>query len=56
MAIPALPFIAAGVIGYLLIANPRVRRLDRQETVLSICVAALFIVLMAARYVNALVR
>ncbi|GEM_PF-2204456 len=54
-ALPALPFIAVGVIGWLLLTNPRLRRLDRQEIVLSILVAALFIALMAGRWAVALV-
>jgi len=54
-AIPALPFIAVGVIGWLLLTNPRLRRLDRQEIVLSIIVAGIFIALIAGKYVLGLV-
>jgi len=41
-ALPALPFIALGVVGYLALTNPRVRRLSRQEVLLSIAVPCLF--------------
>jgi len=53
LAIPALPFIAVGVIGYLLVTNPRLRRLERQEILLSVVVAAIFIGLMALRWYRA---
>jgi hypothetical protein len=53
-AIPALPFIAVGVIGWLLLTNPRLRRLDRQEIVLSFVVAAIFIALIAGKYFQGL--
>ena len=53
VAIPALPFIAVGVVGYLLVTNPRLRKVDRQEIVLSVIVAAVFIGLMAVRYFQA---
>lgn len=52
--IPALPFIALGVIGWLLISTPRLRRLDRQELLLTIGVAALFAMLMLARWLREL--
>ena len=53
-AIPALPFIAVGVIGWLLLTNPRLRKLDSQEIVLSIVVAGIFIVLLAGKYFQGL--
>jgi len=49
-AIPALPFIAVGVVGYLALAYPRIRRLDRQEVLLSFGVIVLFAALAAARW------
>jgi len=52
-AIPALPFIAVGVVGYLALTNPRVRRLSRQEIVLSIGVVLVFAALIAGRWVSA---
>lgn len=53
-AIPALPFIAVGVVGYLVVVNPRVRRLSRQEIVLSIGVVLLFAALIAGRWIYGL--
>ena len=54
-AIPALPFIAVGVVGWLALTNPAVRRLSRQEIVLSIAVVLIFAALYAARWVYAVV-
>lgn len=54
-AIPALPFIAVGVVGWLALTNPRVRKLSRQEIVLSIAVVLIFGALIAARWVYAMV-
>jgi len=48
--IPALPFIALGVVGWLLLSTPRLRRLDRQEVLLTIGVAALFGALMLGKW------
>ncbi len=42
IALPALPFIALGTVGWLLLTQPRMRKLDRQETALSIGVIAVF--------------
>jgi hypothetical protein len=53
-AIPALPFIAVGVVGYLAVVNPRVRRLSRYELVLSAAIVLIFAALIAARWVYAL--
>jgi hypothetical protein len=50
--IPALPVICLGTIGALLIAEPRMRRLDKQETVASAAVFVLFSALIAARWFN----
>ncbi|MBN2082220.1 hypothetical protein JW859_08430 [bacterium] len=52
-AIPALPFIAVGVVGYLALAYPQIRRLDRQEVTLSFAVIVLFAALVAARWLGA---
>jgi hypothetical protein len=52
--LPALPFIALGCVGWLWLAHPRIRNLDRQEVLLSITVAAVFLALFAYRYVAAL--
>ena len=52
--IPALPFIALGVVGWLLVTTPRLRRLDRQEVLLTIGVAALFGALMLGKWVAGL--
>jgi len=49
--LPALPFIALGCIGWLWLAHPRIRKLDRQEVVLSLAVAAVFLALIAYRFV-----
>lgn len=51
--VPALPFIALGVVGYLAIADRRVRALGKQEIVLSIAVPLVFIALLAARILSA---
>jgi hypothetical protein len=51
LTVPALPVICLGVIGTLLVREPRLRRLDRQEIVLSVGVVALFAALIAARWV-----
>ncbi|MCH7471889.1 hypothetical protein IIA79_02945 [bacterium] len=48
--VPALPFIALGAVGYLCLAEERMRRLDRQEVVLSILVAAVFSVLILGKW------
>lgn len=55
MAIPALPFIAVGVVGYLAVVNPKVRRLSRYELVLSVAIVLIFAALIAARWVYALI-
>jgi hypothetical protein len=48
--IPALPFIALGTVGFLILTESRMRRPDRQEIILSIAVAALFIALIAGKW------
>ena len=55
-AIPALPVIAAGTVGYLWLAEPRMRKIDRQEALLSIAVAALFGALMLAKWLLAVLK
>jgi hypothetical protein len=50
-AIPALPVIALGVVGYLWLSNPRMRQLDRQEILLSWGVGALFGALICSKWV-----
>lgn len=52
MPLPALPFIAIGTIAVLWLSQPRVRRLDRQEVVLSIGVVALFGALITGKYLK----
>ncbi len=42
MALPALPFIALGTVGWLWFAEPRVRKLGKQEILLSLLVVAVF--------------
>jgi hypothetical protein len=51
LALPALPLICIGTLGLLALFEPRVRRLDRQEIVLSVGVILLFAALIAAREV-----
>lgn len=55
-AIPALPVIALGVVGYLWLSTPRLRQLDRQEIVLSWGVAALFGALICSKWVLGMLR
>lgn len=55
-AIPALPIIAAGTVGYLWVSDARVRKIDRQEAFLSIAVAAFFGSLMLAKWLMAVLR
>jgi hypothetical protein len=55
-AVPALPVIALGVVGYLWITNPRVRQLDRQEILLSWGVGALFAALICSKWVIGMLR
>jgi hypothetical protein len=54
--IPALPFIALGVVGWLWLTTPRLRRLDRQEVLLTIGVAALFGALMLGKWASGLMQ
>lgn len=54
MGVPALPFIAVGTISVLWLSQPRIRRLDRQERVLSVAVVAIFVGLIVATYLRAL--
>ncbi len=56
LALPALVSIAFGTIIVLWFTEPRMRRIDRQEIVLTIGVAALFIALMAAKWFTAASR
>ncbi|MDQ3023190.1 MAG: hypothetical protein M3R04_02210 [bacterium] len=56
MPLPALPFIAIGTIAVLFLTQPRLRRLDRQEVVLSLVVVALFGALITGKYLNALMK
>lgn len=49
-ALPALPFIALGTVGWLLLTQPRMRRLDRQEVTLSVAVLAVFAALIAVKW------
>ena len=51
IALPALPFVALGTVGYLTLTEPRLRKLSRQEIVLTVIVAALFIALIAGKWV-----
>lgn len=55
-AIPALPVIALGVVGYLWLTTPRLRQLDRQEVLLSWAVAALFGALICSKWVLGMLR
>lgn len=55
-ALPALPVIALGVVGYLWLTTPRMRRLDRQEIVLSWAVGALFSALILSKWLLGLLR
>jgi len=48
--LPALPFIALGTIGWLLLTQPRMRRLDKQETALSVGVVAIFAALLLVKW------
>jgi hypothetical protein len=52
-ALPALPVIALGVVGYLWVATPRIRKLDRQEIMLTWIVAALFSALILSKWLLA---
>ncbi len=54
VSMPALPFIALGTVGYLWFAYPRIRKLDRQEKMLSVVVFAVFLALMAYRWLAAM--
>jgi hypothetical protein len=54
--IPALPFIALGVVGWLLCSSPRLRRLDRQEALLSIGVSVLFGALLLGKWLSGLLQ
>ena len=56
LALPALVTIAFGTVIVLWFTEPRMRRIDRQEIVLTIGVAALFIALMAAKWFTAVSR
>jgi hypothetical protein len=49
-ALPALPFIALGTIGWLLLTQPRLRRLDKQEAALSVGVLAVFGALLVVKW------
>jgi hypothetical protein len=51
MAIPALPIIAGGMLAALAMSDARLRRLDRQEVLLSIGVVLLFGALLAAKWI-----
>lgn len=51
LALPALVSIAFGTIIVLWFTEPRMRRIDRQEIMLSFAVATLFMVLMAVKWV-----
>lgn len=55
-ALPALPLIALGVVGYLWLSTPRLRKLDRQEVLLSWVVAALFGALILGKWLSGLLR
>lgn len=48
--IPALPVICLGTIGALMVIEPRMRKLDRQEIIASVGVFGLFAALIAARW------
>lgn len=48
--LPALPFIAMGTVGYLWFAYPRIRKLDRQEKMLSVIVIVVFLALIGYRW------
>ena len=52
--LPALPFIGLGTVGYLWLTEPRMRRLSRQEIVLSIVVALLFAALILGNWLLSL--
>jgi hypothetical protein len=52
--IPALPFIALGTVGYLWLTQPRMRRLDRQERMMTLIVSALFGALLLASWLTPL--
>jgi hypothetical protein len=51
LALPALPLICLGTLAVLLIADPRMRRIGRQELVLTVGVVLLFGALIASRWV-----
>jgi hypothetical protein len=55
-AIPALPVIALGVVGYLWFSTPRMRKLDRQEILLTWAVGALFAALILGKWLMGLLR
>jgi hypothetical protein len=55
MPVPGLPFIAIGTISVLWLSQPRMRKLDRQERVLSVAVVAIFVGLIVATYLRALI-
>jgi hypothetical protein len=52
MPLPALPFIALGMMSVLWLSQPRMRRLDRQEVVLSLVVVAIFGALITGKWVK----
>jgi hypothetical protein len=56
MPLPALPFIAIGTLSVLWLSQPRVRRMDRQEVVLSFAVIAIFGALITGKYLSALLH
>jgi hypothetical protein len=56
VALPALPFVALGTVGYLTLTEPRLRKLSRQEITLTIIVAVLFIALIAGRWMMGLLQ
>jgi hypothetical protein len=52
--LPALPFIALGTISVLWLCLPRIRKLDRQEVVLSFAVVGVFGALITGKYFSSL--
>lgn len=56
LALPALVSIAFGTIFVLWFREPRMRNIDRQEVMLTFAVAALFIALMAGKWLMAVAR
>jgi hypothetical protein len=51
VALPALPFVALGTVGYLMLTEPRLRKFSRQEIMLTAIVTALFLALIGGKWV-----